>query len=102
MDAPRDRRRHTFVVRHEVGASQVAQLHTMFQDALKAVRLLHLPAIIAANVARGHQSVQSVVIVESKSTGMKDKNDVFKVLAIEAANEANLRSCEELGHKVTT
>lgn len=49
-----------------------------------------------------HQSVQSVVIVESRSQGMKDKNDVFKVLAIEAANEGNLRSCEELGHKVTT
>lgn len=49
-----------------------------------------------------HQSVQSVVIVESKSKGMKDKYDVFKVLSIEAANEANLRSCDEMGHKVST
>ncbi len=49
-----------------------------------------------------HQSVQSVVIVESKSKAMKDKYDVFNVLSIEAANEANLRSCDELGHKVTT
>jgi branched-chain amino acid transport system substrate-binding protein len=49
-----------------------------------------------------HQSVQSVVIVESKSKGMKDKNDVFSVLAIENADEKNLRSCEEMGHKVTT
>ena len=49
-----------------------------------------------------HQSVQSVVIVESKSKNMKDKNDVFNVLAIEAADEKNLRSCEEMGHKVTT
>ena len=49
-----------------------------------------------------HQSVQSVVIVESKSKGMKDKNDVFNVLAIEAADEKNLRSCEEMGHKVTS
>jgi len=49
-----------------------------------------------------HQSVQSVVIVESKSKAMKDKYDVFKVLAIEAANEANLRSCDEMGHKITT
>ena len=48
-----------------------------------------------------HQSVQSVVIVESKSKGMKDKNDVFNVLAIEDADEKNLRSCEEMGHKVT-
>ena len=49
-----------------------------------------------------HQSIQSVVIVESKSKGMKDKNDVFNVLAIEDANEKNLRTCEEMGHKVTT
>jgi branched-chain amino acid transport system substrate-binding protein len=49
-----------------------------------------------------HQSVQSVVIIESKSKNMKDKYDVFNVLAIEAANEKNLRSCEELGHKVST
>ena len=49
-----------------------------------------------------HQSVQSVVIVESKSKGMKDKYDVFKVLSIEKPNEANLRSCDELGHKIST
>jgi branched-chain amino acid transport system substrate-binding protein len=48
-----------------------------------------------------HQSVQSVVIVESKSTGMKDKYDVFKILAVEAPDEKNLRTCEELGHAVT-
>ncbi len=48
-----------------------------------------------------HQSVQSVVIVESKSKPMKDKYDVFNVLSIEAADEKNLRSCDELGHKVT-
>ena len=49
-----------------------------------------------------HQSVQSVVIVESKSKAMQDKYDVFKVLAIEDANVANLRSCDEMGHKVST
>ena len=49
-----------------------------------------------------HQSVQSVVIVESKSKNMKDKYDVFNVLSIEAPDEKNLRSCEEMGHKVTT
>jgi len=49
-----------------------------------------------------HQSVQSVVIVESKSKNMKDKYDVFNVLSIENADEKNLRTCEEMGHKVTT
>jgi branched-chain amino acid transport system substrate-binding protein len=49
-----------------------------------------------------HQSVQSVVIVESKSKNMKDKYDVFNVVAIEDASEKNLRSCDELGHKVST
>lgn len=48
-----------------------------------------------------HQSVQSVVIVESKSKNMKDKYDVFNVLAIENPDEKNLRSCDELGHKVS-
>jgi branched-chain amino acid transport system substrate-binding protein len=49
-----------------------------------------------------HQSVQSVVIVESKSKNMKDKYDVFNVVSIEDASEKNLRSCDELGHKVST
>ena len=49
-----------------------------------------------------HQSVQSVVIVESKSKNMKDKYDVFNVLAIENAEDKNLRSCDELGHKIST
>jgi branched-chain amino acid transport system substrate-binding protein len=48
-----------------------------------------------------HQSVQSVVIVESKSKGMKDKYDVFKTLHIEQPDEKLLRSCDELGHKVS-
>jgi branched-chain amino acid transport system substrate-binding protein len=49
-----------------------------------------------------HQSVQSVIIVESKSKGMKDKYDVFKTLHIEQPDEKLLRSCDELGHKVST
>lgn len=49
-----------------------------------------------------HQSVQSVIIVESKSKGMKDKKDVFNVVHIENADEKNLRTCDELGHKVST
>ena len=44
-----------------------------------------------------HQSVQSVFIIESK-TGGKNENDVFNVLATDEPNEANLRSCQELGH----
>ena len=49
-----------------------------------------------------HQSMQSVIILESKSKDMKDKYDVFKVVSIEAADEKKLRSCDELGHKITT
>jgi branched-chain amino acid transport system substrate-binding protein len=46
-----------------------------------------------------HQSVQSVILVESKSKNMKDKYDVFSVLSTEAPEEGLLRSCGELGHK---
>ncbi len=46
-----------------------------------------------------HQSVQSVILVESKSKNMKDKYDVFSVLSTEAPDEGLLRSCGELGHK---
>ena len=49
-----------------------------------------------------HQSIQSVVIVESKSKNMKDKYDVFNVLSVEAPDEKNLRSCDEMGHKIST
>ena len=48
-----------------------------------------------------HQSVQSVIIVESKSKAMKDKYDVFNVLSVEAPDEKNLRTCEEEGHKIS-
>jgi branched-chain amino acid transport system substrate-binding protein len=33
---------------------------------------------------------------------MKDKYDVFDILAIEAPSEANLRTCEELGHHISS
>ena len=46
-----------------------------------------------------HQSVQSVLIIESKSKDMKDKNDVFSIVSIEQPNEKSLRTCDELGHK---
>ena len=44
-----------------------------------------------------HQSVQSVLVIESKATS-KDDADVFDILQTEAPDEANLRSCAELGH----
>ena len=46
-----------------------------------------------------HQSVQSVLVIKSKSKDMKNESDVFEVLSTEEPTEANLRSCEELGHK---
>ena len=33
---------------------------------------------------------------------MKDKYDVFNVLSIENSNEKNLRTCDELVHKIST
>jgi branched-chain amino acid transport system substrate-binding protein len=46
-----------------------------------------------------HQSVQSVLVIQSKSKDMRNESDVFDVISTEEPNEANLRSCEELGHK---
>jgi branched-chain amino acid transport system substrate-binding protein len=46
-----------------------------------------------------HQSVQSVFIIQSKTSGQKNESDVFEVIATDAPNEANLRTCEALGHK---
>jgi branched-chain amino acid transport system substrate-binding protein len=46
-----------------------------------------------------HQSVQSVLVTKSKSKDMKNEADVFEIISTEEPNEANLRSCEELGHK---
>src|SRR5947208_707372 len=46
-----------------------------------------------------HQSVQSVLIIESKATDPKNEADVFNVISTEEPNEANLRTCAALGHK---
>jgi branched-chain amino acid transport system substrate-binding protein len=46
-----------------------------------------------------HQSVQSVLVIRSKSKDMRNESDVFEVISTDEPNEANLRSCEELGHK---
>ena len=45
-----------------------------------------------------HQAVQSVFIIQSKNAPAGDP-DVFDILATDAPNEANLRSCQELGFK---
>jgi branched-chain amino acid transport system substrate-binding protein len=46
-----------------------------------------------------HQSVQSVLVIKSKSKDMRNESDVFEVISTDEPNEANLRTCEELGHK---
>jgi branched-chain amino acid transport system substrate-binding protein len=46
-----------------------------------------------------HQSVQSVLVIQSKSKNMRNESDVFDIISTDEPNEANLRSCEELGHK---
>ena len=46
-----------------------------------------------------HQSVQSVLVIESNSKEARDPTDVFKVLHVEPADEKLLRSCQELGFK---
>jgi branched-chain amino acid transport system substrate-binding protein len=46
-----------------------------------------------------HQSVQSVIIIESKSKDNQGADDVFNILSIDPADEKMLRSCAELGHK---
>jgi branched-chain amino acid transport system substrate-binding protein len=46
-----------------------------------------------------HQSVQSVLVIQSKSKDMRNESDVFDIIATDEPNEASLRSCEELGHK---
>jgi branched-chain amino acid transport system substrate-binding protein len=40
-----------------------------------------------------------VLVIKSKSKDMKNESDVFEIVSTEEPNEANLRSCEELGHK---
>ncbi len=46
-----------------------------------------------------HQSVQSVLVIRSKSKELRNDSDVFEVISTEEPNEASLRSCAELGHK---
>jgi branched-chain amino acid transport system substrate-binding protein len=68
---------------------------------IEAMRALKYDFYKGPQYYRGcdHQSVQSVLVIESKSKDMKDKNDVFNIVSIEQPAEANLRSCADLGHK---
>jgi branched-chain amino acid transport system substrate-binding protein len=45
-----------------------------------------------------HQSVQSVLIIESKSKDMRNPSDVFRVPYTVPGSESLLRSCSELGY----
>ena len=44
-----------------------------------------------------HQSVQSVLIIESKPAAAGD-NDVFNIVGVDEPSESKLRSCQSLGH----
>ncbi|MDZ4074521.1 MAG: ABC transporter substrate-binding protein [Hylemonella sp.] len=109
------RKAHGGAVPSDYGALGYAGVRSVLQAVLNANSTESMKVSIALRQLRynwykgdqfyrkcDHQSVQSVVIVESKSKNMKDKYDVFNVLAIENADEKNLRSCDELGHKIST
>jgi branched-chain amino acid transport system substrate-binding protein len=107
----RFRKMHGGKVPSDYGALGYAGVKTLLMGA-KAAGSLDAEKVIAAVEAlkydyyKGpqyyrkcdHQSVQSVFIIESKQAA-QGSPDVFNVIATEDPNEANLRSCEELGHK---
>jgi branched-chain amino acid transport system substrate-binding protein len=99
----------------DYGALGYAGIRSVLQAVVNAKSTESVPVSIALRQLRynwykgeqfyrkcDHQSVQSVIIVESKSKNMKDKYDVFDILSIEAPDEANLRTCEEEGHRIST
>ncbi len=46
-----------------------------------------------------HQAVQSILILQSKArAAMTGPTDLFDILAVDPGNEADLRSCTDLGH----
>jgi branched-chain amino acid transport system substrate-binding protein len=108
------RKAYNGAVPSDYGALGYAGVRSVLQAVIDAKSTESQPVAIALRQLRydwykgpqsyrkcDHQSIQSVVIVESKAKGMKDKNDVFSVVGIESADEKNLRSCEEMGHKLT-
>jgi branched-chain amino acid transport system substrate-binding protein len=111
----RFRKAHGGAVPSDYGALGYAGVRSVLQAVRDAKSLESLKVSIALRQLRynwykgeqfyrkcDHQSIQSVVIVESKSKAMKDKYDVFNIVHTEAPDEKNLRSCEEMGHKIST
>jgi branched-chain amino acid transport system substrate-binding protein len=108
----RFRKMHGGKVPSDYGALGYGGVKTLLMGA-KAAGSLDADKVIAAIEAlkydyykgpqyyRGcdHQSVQSVLIIESKASPAKGDADVFNVIETEAPNDANLRSCAALGHK---
>jgi branched-chain amino acid transport system substrate-binding protein len=108
----RFRKMHGGKVPSDYGALGYGGVKTLLMGA-KAANSLEADKVIAAIEAlkydyyKGpeyyrkcdHQSVQSVLIIESKASPQKGDADVFNVVETEAPNDANLRSCETLGHK---
>ncbi len=108
----RFRKMHGGKVPSDYGALGYAGVKTLLMGA-KAAGSLDTDKVIAAVEAlkydyyKGpeyyrkcdHQAVQSILIIESKSTPQKGDADVFNVIATEEPNEKNLRTCEALGHK---
>ncbi|MEH2469954.1 branched-chain amino acid transport system substrate-binding protein [Nitrobacteraceae bacterium AZCC 2161] len=108
----RFRKMHGGKVPSDYGALGYGGVKTLLMGA-KAANSLEADKVIAAIEAlkydyyKGpeyyrkcdHQSVQSVLIIESKASPQKGDADVFNVVETEAPNDANLRSCEVLGHK---
>ena len=108
----RFRKMHGGKVPSDYGALGYGGVKTLLMAA-KAAGSLETDKVIAAIEAlkydyykgpqfyRGcdHQSVQSVLIIESKANPAKGDADVFNVVETEAPNEANLRTCAALGHK---
>ena len=99
----------------DYGALGYAGIRSVLQAVINAKSTESVPVSIALRQLRynwykgdefyrkcDHQAVQSVIIVESKSKAMKDKYDVFNVLSMEAPDEANLRTCEEEGHTISS
>jgi branched-chain amino acid transport system substrate-binding protein len=108
----RFRKMHDGKVPSDYGALGYAGVRTMLMAAKQANSLDPDKVIAAAEALKydyykgpqyyrkcDHQSVQSVLIIESKSKPEKGPADVFNVIATDEPNEANLRTCEALGHK---
>ena len=68
----------------------IAAMETLKYDAYKGMQYFR---------TCDHQSVQSVLVLESKpDSQVKAKTDIFNIVATEAGSEDRLRSCKELGH----